>query len=68
MFGIHRNFIQDMNDFPTKFEQYQKSLVDDMQKLKTNLNLRINEKKIKQDYINLYIEFVKTIDEGFFIK
>lgn len=39
-----------------------------MQKLKTNLNLRINEKKIKQDYINLYIEFVKTIDEGFFIK
>lgn len=57
-----------MNNFPTKFEQYQKSIVNDMEKLKTNLNLRISEKKIKQDYINLYIEFVKTIDEGYFVK
>ena len=39
-----------------------------MEKLKSNLNLRINEKKVKQDYLNLYIEFVKTINEGYFIK
>lgn len=29
MFGIQRNFIQDMNDFPTKFGEYQKSLIDE---------------------------------------
>lgn len=37
-------------------------MANDMEKLKYNLNLRINEKKVKQDYLNLYIEFVKTIN------
>lgn len=39
-----------------------------MLKLKGQLNERIQEKKIKQDYINLYIDFVKSIDQGYFIK
>ena len=39
-----------------------------MIKLKGQLNERIQEKKIKQDYINLYIDFVKSIDQGYFIK
>lgn len=42
MFGIQRNFIQDMNEFPTKFGEYQRSIIDDLQKLKTNLNLKID--------------------------
>lgn len=57
-----------MNDFPTKFGEYQKSLIDEMEKLKTKLNIKIAEKKLKSEYSNLYIEFVKTIDSGFFIK
>lgn len=68
MFGIQRSFIEDMNNFPSKFREHQKSLVDDIEKLKINLNIRIAEKKIRQDYINLYIEFIKTIEEGYFIR
>lgn len=57
-----------MNNFPTKFEEYQKSLIDEVEKLKIKLNIKIAEKKLRSEYTNLYIEFVKTIDSNFFIK
>lgn len=57
-----------MNDFPTQFGEYQKSQIEEMEKLKTKLNIKIAEKKLRSEYSNLYIEFVKTIDSGFFIK
>jgi hypothetical protein len=39
-----------------------------MDKLKVKLNERIQEKKISQDYINLYVDFVKVIEDGYFVK
>jgi hypothetical protein len=62
VYGIERNFIMSLNDFPNKFTAYQTGLKNEMIKLKGQLNERIQEKKIKQDYINLYIDFVKSID------
>lgn len=68
MFGIQRQYIMDMNNFKTKFTAHQLNLLEDMDKLKLKLNQRIQEKKISQDYINLYVDFVKVIEEGYFVK
>jgi hypothetical protein len=68
MFGIQKQYILDMNNFKDRFTSHQLSVLDEMNKLKLQLIQRIQEKKISQDYINLYVDFVKVIDDGYFIK
>jgi hypothetical protein len=68
MFGIQKQYIMDMNNFKDRFTSHQLNLLEEMNKLKQQLTQRIQEKKISQDYINLYVDFVKVIDDGYFIK
>lgn len=68
MFGIQKQYIMDMNNFKDRFTSHQLSLLEEMSKLKQQLTQRIQEKKVSQDYLNLYVDFVKVIDDGYFIK
>ena len=68
MFGIQKQYMMDMNNFKDRFTGHQLSLLEEMGKLKLQLNQRIQEKKVSQDYLNLYVDFVKVIDDGYFIK
>jgi hypothetical protein len=68
MFGIQKQYIIDMNNFKDRFTSHQLSLLEEMSKLKQQLTQRIQEKKVSQDYLNLYVDFVKVIDDGYFIK